>query len=91
MRMITLGYEVKDRVSGFQGVAIGRHQYLQGCARISVQPPVDEKGELPESKVFDEPDLTVIGDGVTKGLDPAPVRQKTGGPHDHDVPDSRRY
>ena len=58
--MIKLGDEVKDRVSGFRGIAISRHEYLQGCSRVTIQPPVNEKGELPDCKSFDEPDLILL-------------------------------
>jgi hypothetical protein len=57
---ITLGQLVRDKVSGFTGVAIAQHNYLQGCSRFSVQPKVNEKGELPKYEAFDEPQLEVI-------------------------------
>lgn len=56
---IVLGDEVLDKVSKFKGIAVSRHSYLQGCDRISVQPPVNEKGELPDTATFDEPQLAV--------------------------------
>ncbi len=86
---ITLGVEVKDRISGFRGVAVSKHTHLQGCDRFGVQPPVNKDGELPDAQVFDEPDLEVVGDGVTKALKPEPVRRQTGGPHDHEIPAQR--
>jgi len=58
--MINLGDKVKDTVSGFQGVAIARHTYEQGCERISVQPPVGKDGILPDQASFDEPQLKVL-------------------------------
>ncbi len=58
--MIKLGDEVKDMVSGFQGIAVARYQYIQGCNRICVQPPVDEDGKLPVTENFDEPQLEVV-------------------------------
>lgn len=58
--MVNLGDEVKDLVSGFQGVAVARYQYLQGCNRICVQPPVNKDGKLSETATFDEPQLEVI-------------------------------
>lgn len=58
--MVELGDEVKDSVSGFRGIAVGRMTYLQGCARISVQPKVGKDGKLPESGNFDEPQLIVL-------------------------------
>ena len=61
---IKLGQEVKDRVSGFKGIAVGRTEYLQGCLRVLVQPKLDKDGKLVDSMSFDEPDLVVTGDGV---------------------------
>lgn len=58
--MINLGDKVKDVVSGFVGIAVSRHSYLNGCARIGVQPEVDKDGKLPEYETFDEPQLQVI-------------------------------
>lgn len=59
-----LGKKVKDRVSGFTGIAVSETKYLQGCNRIVVQPTVKKDGTLPEAKNFDEPDLIVIDKGV---------------------------
>ena len=78
-KKIELGMEVKDRISGFTGIAVSRAVYLQGCNRIQVQPKSTEEGtRLPEPLSFDEPDLEVIGWGIL----PVPeVREpKTGGP-----------
>ena len=58
--MIKLGDKVKDNVSGFKGIAISKHTYLQGCTRISIQPQIDQDGKLPVIESFDEPQLTII-------------------------------
>jgi hypothetical protein len=58
--MINLGDKVKDKVSGFEGIAVARHSYLNGCDRISIQPVIKEDGTLPEDETFDEPQLEVI-------------------------------
>ena len=58
--MVNLGDEVKDRVTGFKGIAVCRLTYLQGCDRIAVQPPVGKNGILPDVGHFDEPQLDVI-------------------------------
>lgn len=73
--MIQLGDEVKDAVSGFQGIAVGRHEYLQGCARITVQPPIGEDRKLPDTATFDEPQLEIVNAGKVGG-----GRKDTGGP-----------
>lgn len=74
--MIELGREVKDRVTGFKGIAISSTTYLQGCNRILVQPKLSKDGTIPEPQTFDEPDLEVVGDGVL----PKPPSEKNGGP-----------
>lgn len=73
---VKLGDEVKDIVSGFQGIAVSSHTYLMGCDRITVQPPYNKKeGKLPESHTFDEPQLKVIKNKIIpKAL------KKPGGP-----------
>ena len=60
MNNINLGDKVKDSVSGFTGIAIGRTSWLQGCDRITIQPPVGKDGKLPDSASFDEPQLIVL-------------------------------
>ena len=61
--MIELGVKVKDRISGLVGVAISRHIFYQnGCNRITVQPPIDKDGKLPDTATFDEPRLDVVNE-----------------------------
>lgn len=62
--MITLGKEVKDRVSGFKGIATAKCEYLNGCVQILVHPKVDEKGEMKKGSWIDESQLEEIGPGV---------------------------
>ncbi len=79
--MVELGDQVKDKVTGFEGIAVGRHIFLQGCHRISVQPPIDKEGKHPESVSFDEPQLIVKKAGVvTTEPEPVPPKVRTGGP-----------
>ena len=76
--MVKLGQTVKDLVSGFKGVVIARTEWLNGCTRICVQPKVNEKGELPDAKDFDEPQLRAMRIvAVPRG----PI--DTGGPTSH--------
>lgn len=64
-----LGLEVKDKVTGFKGILMWRVQYLTGCDQYGIQGPINDKGELPEPKKFDESRIEVISEGVSK--DPA--------------------
>lgn len=78
--MIELGKKVRDTVSGFVGVAVARHTYLNGCSRYSVQPEVDKDGKLPEWQAFDEMQLCIVeekAEGLTVGV------RKTGGPEQY--------
>jgi len=58
--MIQLGDEVKDTVSGFRGIAVARYEFLHGCTRFCVQPPVNKEKKLADTAVFDEPQLEVV-------------------------------
>jgi len=87
MNRINLGDKVKDQVSGFEGIAVTRHSYLQGCDRITVQPPIDKEGKHPDACNFDEPQLDVTNAQAVKP-DPLPQEKRTGGAEKH--PDSPR-
>lgn len=75
--MIELGDEVKDSITGFQGVVVGAFHYLHGCRRLAVQPRELKDGKPLESQVFDEPQLILV-----KAINPPVQPVKTGGPHD---------
>jgi len=79
--MIALGARVRDRVTGFEGVVIARHEYLYGCIRCSVQTPEFHEGKPVEPQTFDEPSLEVV-EKVVAGHADAPERRakQTGGP-----------
>ncbi len=69
---VKLGQKVKDDISGFQGIAVCRMDWLHGCERILVQPPINDKGELPKPETFDEPQIVIIDDGVKPEEPPEP-------------------
>lgn len=55
-----LGDEVRDIVTGFNGIAVARTIWLCGCDRITIQPRLDKDGMVPEPLVFDEPQIKVV-------------------------------
>lgn len=58
---VNLGSLVRDRITGFEGVAIGRHEYLTGCNKVTVQPQgLTKEGKVKESQWFDEQGLLVV-------------------------------
>jgi len=42
--MIKLGIRVKDSITGYEGVAIARTDWLYGCVRITIQGDLDKDG-----------------------------------------------
>lgn len=75
-----LGKRYRDPISGFEGVATGRYEFLHGCVRWQLAGQI--KGE-PKDFVFDEPQLVEVADEVTyettrgKG-GPVPLAPRTG-------------
>lgn len=78
-QMIKLGTKVRDKVTGVTGIAIARTEWLNGCARIVVQPQEVKDGKPVESTCVDEPQIEVVDDDhvLTKGR-----VTNTGGPKD---------
>jgi hypothetical protein len=76
---IPLGAKVRDPISGLEGVVTGRHEYLHGCVRLSVQPyGLDKDGKPHDPASFDEPALDVLATPDPGSNRPPP----TGGPRD---------
>lgn len=58
--MIQLGLKVRDRVTGFEGIAVARIEYLTGCMQIGISPPVDKEGKLQDTSYFDHTRVEVV-------------------------------
>jgi hypothetical protein len=71
--MIKLGELVKDKITGFTGIATSMTQWLNGCVRVGITPRELREGKPIESVVFDQEQIEVVGDGLN-----IPARQ-TGG------------
>lgn len=54
---IKLGEKYRDGTTGFEGTAVGRHEYLHGCTRITLQALKD--GDIKEFS-FDAPALIAV-------------------------------
>lgn len=80
---ITLGALYSDRITGFQGRAIGHVTYLTGCHQTLLAPQVTKEGALRDSawfddqrlERFDDDDVLTLDNGETPGAcEPAPLR-----------------
>jgi hypothetical protein len=64
---IKLGSKVKDKISGFAGIATSRTVFLNGCVRIEIDPDrLNKDGDLIEGAVFDEVQLEVVKPVIKK-------------------------
>ena len=62
---IKLGQRVKDKISGFEGIAVCRTEWLYGCVRYGLQSDkLKEDGTLTEIQSFDEPQLELMKEQV---------------------------
>ncbi len=78
-----LGKRLRDRVTGFEGVAIGATIWLNGCERVVVQPGVDKDGKIPESVSVDGEQLEILGEGpVAPNVRPNEPDPKAAAPRD---------
>lgn len=78
---INLGDKVKDIVTGFEGIAVAKTTWLNGCTRIGLQSDKLKDGLPTEAQWFDEPQLKLIkpnqvscGPRDTGGPIPTPKR-----------------
>ncbi|HYG02123.1 MAG TPA: hypothetical protein VD927_06725 [Chryseosolibacter sp.] len=61
-----LGKKLKDKITGFEGIATSMHIYLTGCSQYALQQSIDKDGKVPDLKYFDEGRLEVVGEGISK-------------------------
>ncbi len=64
MNKIELGSKVKDRISGFEGVATVIADYLNGCRRVGITPKCDDKGNTRDTEWFDIQQIDVLEVGA---------------------------
>ncbi len=72
----TLGQRLRDRVTGFEGIANTRVEYLNGCVQYCLKPRVVEKDDeamkMPEGNYIDDSQLEIVDQGI---LDPPTVHE----------------
>jgi len=79
MGKVYLGDEVRDSLSGFQGIATGRAEYLTGCVQILVAAKSQKAGEKPFEYWLDEQRLVVTSAGAY-GLPEEEINEAPAGP-----------
>ena len=78
--MIKLGQMVIHLITGFEGIATSRVEYLTGCIQVGLTRKMkDGDDKPPEAHYFDEPFCEVIGES---GLEKPATAEQNGGPRD---------
>lgn len=81
-KQIELGDAVKDLISGFQGVAVAKTEWLNGCIRWTLQPEsMSKDGASKATETFDAQQLDVIKKHKVASVPVnAPLSARPGGP-----------
>lgn len=77
--IIELGDRVRDRITGFAGIAIARTDWLNGCSRFGVQPEEMKDGKCVEVDWFDVDQIEIVDKRAFRGAK-AESPTKPGGP-----------
>ena len=59
-----LGCTLRCKVTGFEGIAVARVQYINGCVQYCVKPKMNDDGKMPSGEYIDIGQLEVIGDAI---------------------------
>lgn len=71
---IELGRTARDTITGFEGVVVGRTEWLNGCVRVGLQPPVNKEGKVLDAYWVDVEQVEVLD------IEPKAKLQPTNGP-----------
>lgn len=67
---VVLGQQYRDKITGFQGIATARVEYLYGCVRIELEGHVSDLGDA-KVVVVDEQRLTEVPSATSGGARPS--------------------
>lgn len=67
---IALGSKVVDRITGFEGRATSRVEYITGCVQYGVLPQVKSDGSYPNAEYIDEQRLEVLEGPIAQASRP---------------------
>lgn len=57
MKKFKLGTKLRCTITGFEGTAIAKCEYLNGCIQYCVKPKVKADGKFPEGQYIDQDQL----------------------------------
>ena len=60
MNQFELGTKLRDTISGYEGIAISRIEFLNGCVQYALRVKVGKDQKLPEVEYFDSQQLEEV-------------------------------
>jgi len=81
--MKNLGKLGRDKVTGFEGIIIGKVTYLYGCNQYGLAPKA-KNGKVEDSSWFDEGRIEIVGEGIR----PSEVRSDKNGGENSTAPNN---
>jgi len=80
METIKLGQRVRDKVTGFTGIAVAECKYINGCIQFHVSPPVDKEGNERKDQWIDNVQLEIVDQGILpKSKDKPEIKRRSSG------------
>lgn len=70
MEKFILGSKVRDTITGFEGRATSRIEYITGCVQYGVLPEVGADGKYPNPEYIDEQRLVLTGGPIEQASRP---------------------
>jgi hypothetical protein len=68
---LKLGDKVKDTITGYSGIIVAEHRYLNGCLRMTLQPDKLGKEGMPvDGMIFDVEQLALVKASVHQPASP---------------------
>lgn len=64
MSKFKLGQTLRDRVSGFTGIAMAKVEFYNGCERFCLEPKIGSDGKTIDGVYFDIQQLEYVDDGL---------------------------
>lgn len=71
-----LGSKVRHVITGFEGIAIAKNEWLNGCKRVCIQPQKLKDGNPIEAIWFDAQEVQILSDKTEFMQEPT----RSGGP-----------
>jgi hypothetical protein len=68
-----LGDRVRDRITGFVGIVVGRSNHISGCDTMGIQPEALKDGAPQEVRWFDDLRVDLVDAGVVAPITRAAV------------------